>query len=99
VVASSSHEDEKQPDSYSYLLQSSAHRRLEYVAKEDDDSGASRLRNHYVGIFDPSTGNLQVIEARNMVMRASVRQKGEGDEEKEQKTVSLTLLFPIEELH
>jgi DNA-directed RNA polymerase I subunit RPA49 len=28
---------------------------------------------HYVGVYDPETGNLEVMEARKMVVRGTVR--------------------------
>lgn len=31
--------------------------------------------NHFVGIYDPKTGKMQVIEAKKMVVRGSVRAK------------------------
>ena len=51
------------------LLQSSAHPKLDYTVREEET-----LQKHYVGVYDPATGKLEVTEARKMEMRAAVRQ-------------------------
>ncbi|KAI9856293.1 MAG: DNA-directed RNA polymerase I subunit rpa49 [Vezdaea acicularis] len=55
------------------LLQSSEHPKIDYVAREES-VGAHSLRRHYVGIYDPETGKVEVIEARNLVLRGTVRE-------------------------
>ena len=50
------------------LLHSSAHPKLEYTVREEDT-----LQKHYVGIYDPETGRLEITEARKMQVRAAVR--------------------------
>ncbi|KAH8683358.1 RNA polymerase I associated factor, A49-like protein [Tricladium varicosporioides] len=55
------------------LLYSSAHQKLDYTAREEEAGGADALLKHYVGIYDPETGNLEVMEARRMVIRGVVR--------------------------
>ncbi|TQS36835.1 hypothetical protein Golomagni_02705 [Golovinomyces magnicellulatus] len=64
------------------LLLSSDHPKLNYKAKEEEAGGPNALRKHYVGIYDPATGNLDLIEARNTVLRGIVRthQHEEEDE-------------------
>lgn len=55
------------------LLHSSAHRTLDYTGKEDGPKDAGSSLRHYIGVFDPATGQLQVVEGRKMVVRGSVR--------------------------
>jgi len=55
------------------LLQSSAHAKLDYTAKEEEAPGALALKKHYVGVYDPETGKLELLEARKMVVRGVVR--------------------------
>lgn len=63
------------------LLRSEDDSKLQYTGKEEeveeDDGGANAggpYLKHYVGIYNPETGNLEVMEARNMVVRGVVRQ-------------------------
>ncbi len=55
------------------LLHSSDHAKLDYTAREEEVGGANALLKHYIGVYDPDTGKLEVIEARKMVVRGSVR--------------------------
>jgi DNA-directed RNA polymerase I subunit RPA49 len=55
------------------LLHSSEHPKLEYTAREEEAGGSDALLKHYVGVYDPETGKLEVMEARKMVVRGSVR--------------------------
>jgi DNA-directed RNA polymerase I subunit RPA49 len=55
------------------LLHSSDHAKLDYTAREEEAGGADALLKHYVGVYDPNTGKLEVMEARKMVVRGSVR--------------------------
>ncbi|KIE00945.1 RNA polymerase I associated factor, partial [Metarhizium majus ARSEF 297] len=57
------------------LLHSTSHRSLDYTAREEGKRGLNQLVNHYVGIYDPTTGNLEVVEAKKMVVRGMVRAK------------------------
>lgn len=57
------------------LLHSTSHRSLDYTAKEEGQRGTNPLVNHYVGIYDPKTGKLEVVEAKRMVVRGMVRDK------------------------
>jgi DNA-directed RNA polymerase I subunit RPA49 len=50
------------------LLLHSAHTKLDYTVREEDT-----LQKHYVGVYDPKTGKLDVTEARKMGVRAVVR--------------------------
>ncbi|KAK2628475.1 hypothetical protein QTJ16_001578 [Diplocarpon rosae] len=55
------------------LLHSSEHPKLDYTAREEDAGGADALLKHYVGVYDPATGRMEVVEARKMIVRGSVR--------------------------
>ncbi|TVY86384.1 DNA-directed RNA polymerase I subunit [Lachnellula willkommii] len=64
------------------LLQSSAHQKLDYTAREEEAGGADTLLKHYVGVYDPETGKMEVMEARRMVVRGVVRaHKATADDE------------------
>ncbi|KAK4078390.1 hypothetical protein Purlil1_12016 [Purpureocillium lilacinum] len=57
------------------LLHSTAHRSLDYTAREEEPRGSKPLMKHYVGVYDPKTGKLEVVEAKKMVVRGQVRAK------------------------
>ncbi|KAL4724918.1 DNA-directed RNA polymerase I subunit rpa49 [Fusarium chlamydosporum] len=68
----------KQPKSAGekdFLLHSNVHRTMDYTVKADGTRGAKPALNHFLGVYDPKTGKLEVVEAKKMVMRASVRAK------------------------
>lgn len=48
---------------------------MDYTVKADGTRGAKPALNHFLGVYDPKTGKLEVVEAKKMVMRASVRAK------------------------
>jgi DNA-directed RNA polymerase I subunit RPA49 len=56
------------------LLHSSAHPKLDYTAREEESGGAETLLKHYVGVYDPKTGKLDLMAARKMVVRGVVRE-------------------------
>lgn len=64
------------------MLHSSSHPKLDYIAKEEEAGGSNALLKHYVGIYDPTTGKLEIVEARSMVIRGILRaqQYNEDDE-------------------
>jgi DNA-directed RNA polymerase I subunit RPA49 len=55
----------------SLLLHSTEHRTIDYTAKEEDTDHL----NHFLGVYDPKTGKMEVIQAKKMVVRGSVRAK------------------------
>jgi DNA-directed RNA polymerase I subunit RPA49 len=57
----------------SIVLYSSSHRTLDYTAKEDGPGGRESHLKHYIGVFDPKTGQLSVMEAKKMAVRGVVR--------------------------
>lgn len=48
---------------------------MDYTAKEEGIRGSTPLVNHYVGVYDPKTGKMQVVEAKKMILRGAVRAK------------------------
>lgn len=63
------------------LLHSSAHPKLDYIAREEpSNSSESHLKN-YIGIYDPGSGKLQLVEARKLVVRSTLRSAGSDDKD------------------
>ena len=59
------------------LLHSESHRTMDYTAREDHPKG---LLRHYIGVFDSASGELELIEARKMTVRGTVRARKAADE-------------------
>ncbi|KAK3322491.1 RNA polymerase I associated factor, A49-like protein [Apodospora peruviana] len=55
------------------LLHSTTNENVHYTARENRKNGVEPYLKHYLGIFDSKTGELQVIEARKMEVRAVVQ--------------------------
>lgn len=55
------------------LIESSDHPAIDYVGREEEAGGTDSLLKHYIGVYDPATGGLQVIESRKMTVRGIVR--------------------------
>ena len=55
------------------LLHSSAHPKLDWIAREEASNGIESHLKHYVGIYDPERGKLQLIEAKKLVVRSTLR--------------------------
>lgn len=70
------------------LLHSTSHPNLDYTAKEETQRGSKPLVNHFVGIYDPATGKMQVIEAKKMVVRGAVRSKQAAEAEAAEKKLN-----------
>ena len=60
-------------DSYELLLHSSSHPRLDYTAVEEPVGSADSLRKHYIGVYDPATRDLKLVQAHRVVLRSTVR--------------------------
>jgi len=74
------------------LLHSTSHRSLDYTAQEDHPKGLRPLVRHFIGLFDPKTGKVEVIESRKMVVRGTVRAQKPSDEAMKAKKVRVLLL-------
>ncbi|MCJ1420353.1 DNA-directed RNA polymerase I subunit rpa49 [Xylographa parallela] len=55
------------------LLHCSAHPKLDYTAREESSGGADDLLRHYVGVYDPATGDLQIVPVRKVTVRGTLR--------------------------
>ncbi|KAI1811136.1 RNA polymerase I associated factor, A49-like protein [Poronia punctata] len=76
------------PPSSSLLLHSS-HSKLDYVAKEE---GPESHLKHYVGVFDPATGKVSVIEARKMAVRGTVRSQLPAEDEEQKRAGARSMM-------
>ncbi|KAK4241717.1 RNA polymerase I associated factor, A49-like protein [Achaetomium macrosporum] len=56
-------------------LHSSSHRTIDYTAREERSKSVDTLLNHYLAIIDPRSGEVEVIQAKRMVVRGTVRSK------------------------
>ncbi len=56
-------------------LHSSAHRTIDYTARQEQWKSVDTLVNHFLAVIDPKTGEVEVIQAKKMVVRGTVRSK------------------------
>ena len=63
------------------LLHSSAHPKLEYLAREESSNGSESHLKHYIGVYDPETGKLQLVQTRKMVIRSTLRPSDSDDKD------------------
>lgn len=61
------------------LLYSSTHPKLDYVAREESSNGSESHLKQYIGVYDSETGKLQLVQARQLVIRSTLR-SSENDE-------------------
>ncbi|TGJ81088.1 hypothetical protein E0Z10_g7681 [Xylaria hypoxylon] len=80
------------PSPSSLLLHSSSHSKLDYTAKEEGAGGRESHLKHYIGVFDPSTGELSVVEARKMAVRGVVRSQQPREEDMQSRTASKNMM-------
>ncbi|KAF2181665.1 DNA-directed RNA polymeras-like protein I 49 kDa polypeptide [Zopfia rhizophila CBS 207.26] len=70
---------------YELLLHSSDHPRLDYTAQEEKEGNSDSLLKDYVGVFDPATNELQLVEVHKVTVRSTLRSEmDELREEREQ---------------
>lgn len=55
------------------LLHSPAHPKLDWTAREETSNGVESHLKHYVGAYDPEKGTLQLIEAKRLAVRSTLR--------------------------
>ena len=55
------------------LLHSSVHPKLDWTAREETSSGVESHLKHYIGIYDPEKGKLQLKEAKKLVVQSTLR--------------------------
>ena len=65
---------------------------IDYKATEDDDLAGKYLK-HYVAVYDPLSGQLQVAEAKKMTVRSSVRQREPNQEEGDSPSITPTTTY------
>jgi DNA-directed RNA polymerase I subunit RPA49 len=65
------------------ILQSSEHPRLDYIAREEKDGSSDGLLKDYIGVYDPATGKLQLVEVPKLTLRSTLR--SEMDELREER--------------
>ncbi|RWA10798.1 hypothetical protein EKO27_g4312 [Xylaria grammica] len=78
--------------SLSLMLHSSSHSKLDYTAKEEGPGGRESHLKHYIGVFDPTTGELSVVEARKMAVRGVVRSQQPKEEDMQSRTASKNMM-------
>lgn len=71
------------------VLHSTSHPLMEYTGREVSTPGLQ----HFIGIFDPKSGKMEVVEAKKMVVRGAVRSQQVG--EAKDKQVRLVPPFAI----
>lgn len=54
---------------------------MDYTAREDKPKDGQPLLKHYLGLFDPATGQLQLVEGKKMVVRGAVRAQQAKEED------------------
>ena len=64
------------------LLHSTTHPTIDFTATENDTHNDKHLK-HYIAVFDPTTGELQVTGAKRLTARSSVRRREAADSEDE----------------
>ncbi|KAL9131168.1 MAG: hypothetical protein Q9217_000821 [Psora testacea] len=55
------------------LLHSDAHPKLDYTASEEASNGSDGYLIHYIGVYDSQRGKLQLVPARKMVIRSTLK--------------------------
>ena len=63
------------------LLHSSQHPRLDYTVREERSNGSETHLKHYIGVYDPERGKLQLIPARKLVARSTLRAERDGSQD------------------
>ncbi|KAI0969431.1 RNA polymerase I associated factor, A49-like protein [Xylaria arbuscula] len=76
----------------SLMLHSSSHSKLDYTAKEDGPGGRESHLKHYIGVFDPATGELSVVEAKKLAVRGVVRSQQPREEDLQSRIASKNMM-------
>lgn len=63
------------------LLHSSEHPKLDYTAQEEHSNNSEKYLKHYIGVYDPENGSLQLVQARKAVVRSTLKSARVDDEE------------------
>ncbi|KOS19013.1 DNA-directed RNA polymerase I subunit rpa49 [Escovopsis weberi] len=68
------------------------------IAKEEEARASKPLLNHYLGVYDPATGKLQVVEAKKMIVRGAVRAKQVAGSARDENDTKLSMTMQRTEL-
>ena len=68
---------------------------MDYVIREEGSGGAESFLKHYIGIYDPERARLQLIPARQSVIRSTVRAKREEVEKGAREEKPLNVKLPV----
>jgi len=79
------------PPGTELLLHSSAHPKLDYTARQETSNGSENHLKHYIGVYDPSTGQLQLVPARKLVILSTLRSAAIASSQKEEEDAPNTL--------
>ncbi|KAI1331116.1 RNA polymerase I associated factor, A49-like protein [Xylariaceae sp. FL0255] len=74
------------------MLHSSSHSKLDYTAKEEGPGGCESHLKHYIGVFDPITEELSVLEAKKMTIRGIVRSQQPAEDDLQNRLASKTAM-------
>lgn len=55
------------------MLHSSNHLKLNYVGQETETENGDTFLNHYVGVYDPAEETLQLVPARKVIIRSTLK--------------------------
>ncbi|KAG6993867.1 hypothetical protein G7Y79_00050g086040 [Physcia stellaris] len=55
------------------LLHNSTHPKLDYVAREEETEKGQELMKHYIGLYDPTQETLQLVPARKVIVRSTLK--------------------------
>ena len=61
------------------LLHSPAHPKLDYIAREEASDGSEGHLKHYIGVYNSETRELQLVQARRLIIRSTLRSFGHSD--------------------
>jgi DNA-directed RNA polymerase I subunit RPA49 len=75
------------------LLHTSEHPRLDYSGDEHFGNGADALLDHYVGVYNPETGKLELHKAKRVRVTTSLRPTQQQLDEMKQKREYQTVRF------
>lgn len=55
------------------MLHSATHPKLDYTVHEEASNGSDSYLKHYIGVYDPETGTLQLVQARKAITTSTLR--------------------------
>jgi len=79
------------PNNSLMMLHSAAGEKLDYTGREEGPGGRESHLKHYIGVFDPATSKLSVVEARKMAIRGVVRAQQPDPEKENERDLNKTM--------